>query len=119
MKSVLFVAYQSPAGSIWINETFRSAFGMYGEELEPVVLFMGEAVLAVRANCKPEQLGCLPLSITFKYIARYKTKVVAVNEDLERFAIAEDGIEPSWNVTRISESELPDFMHAFDKVVFF
>ncbi|CAK9330595.1 hypothetical protein [Thermoanaerobacter kivui] len=53
MKKVLFAVFNSPVGSIWINEAFRSAFGMYGEDLEPTVLFVNEAVLAVRTSCKP------------------------------------------------------------------
>ena len=119
MKKILFAVYNSPVGSIWINEAFRSAFGMYGEDLEPVVLFVNEAVLAVRRQCKPEIIGCLPLSITFKYLEKYNTQVYAVKEDLEKYSIKENEIEPHWNLKTIIKEELPEFVHSFDKVVFF
>lgn len=119
MKKVLFAVYTSPVGSIWINETFRSIFGMYGQDLEPSALLLNEAVLAVRKNCKPEICGVLPLSITFKYIEKYGTKVFALKEDLERYNIKENEIEPRWNLHLISKSELPEFIHSFDNVIFF
>ncbi|ERM91811.1 MULTISPECIES: DsrE family protein [Caldanaerobacter] len=119
MKKVLFAVYTSPVGSIWINEAFRSAFGMYGEDLEPAVLFVEEAVLAVRSSCKPELIGCLPLAMTFKYIEKYQTPVYAVKEDLDKFNIKEDEIAPQWNLKIVSKDELPEFVHSFDKVVIF
>jgi len=119
MKKILFAVYTSPAGSIWINETFRSIFGMYGQDIEPAALLLNEAVLAVHTNCKPEQCGVLPLSITFRYIEKYQTKVYAVKEDLERYDIKENEIEPHWNLHIISKSELADFIHSFDNVIFF
>lgn len=119
MKKVLFAVYNSPVGSIWINEAFRSAFGMYGEDLEPVVLFVNEAVLAIRKQCKPEIIGCLPISITFKYLKKYDTQVYAIKEDIGKYSITENDIEPDWNLKTISKEELPEFIHSFDKVVFF
>ncbi|MGB9666364.1 MAG: DsrE family protein [Candidatus Cryosericum sp.] len=119
MKKVLFVVYSSPAGSIWINEAFRSAFGMYGQDLEPAVLFKDEAVLAVHANCKPEGVGCLPLSITFKYIEKYQTQIYATAEDLAKYGVKDNEMEPHWNLTKTTEAELPALVHSFDTVIFF
>ncbi|BAL80524.1 DsrE family protein [Caldisericum exile] len=119
MKKILFAVYTSPAGSIWINETFRSIFGMYGQDIEPVALLLNEAVLAVHTNCKPELCGVLPLSITFRYIEKYGTKVYAVKEDLERFDIKENEIDTHWNLQILSKSDLPEFLHSFDNVIFF
>lgn len=119
MKKVLFLVYNSPVGSIWINEAFRSAFGMYGEDLEPAVMFVQDAVLAVRSTCKPEILGCLSLSILEKYLDRYQTPVYAIKEDLEYFNIKQEEINPMWKLQTISKSDLPNFLHSFDKVVIF
>ncbi len=58
-KKILFVVYQAPAGSIWVNEAFRTAFGMYGEDIEPSVLLMEEATVALSKKTKPECLGYL------------------------------------------------------------
>lgn len=119
MKKVLFAVYQSPVGSIWINEALRSAFGMYGEELEPAILLMEDAVLAVNKNTHPENLGCLPLSMSFRYLERYGTPVYVVKEDLEKRKIKEEDIEPAWKAKIISNEEISDFIHSFDRVIFF
>jgi len=56
-KMILFVVYQAPAGSIWVNERFRTALGMYGEDIEPAVLLVEEATVALSKKTKPECLG--------------------------------------------------------------
>ena len=86
-KKVLFVVYQAPVGAIWVNETFRSAFGMYGEDIEPAVLLMEAAVVALSTETCPERLGLLPIKIVQRYVKRYKTPVYAVQEDVERFRV--------------------------------
>ncbi|MGB9679997.1 MAG: DsrE family protein [Thermoanaerobacteraceae bacterium] len=119
MKKVLFAVYNSPVGSIWINEALRSAFGMYGEEIKPSVLFINDASLAVKKQCNPELIGCLPLSITFKYIEKYGTDVYAIKEDIKKYNINDEDVDPHWNLKIIEETNVPDFVHDFDKVIFF
>uniref|UniRef100_A0A7C3MGP1 Intracellular sulfur oxidation protein n=1 Tax=Dictyoglomus thermophilum TaxID=14 RepID=A0A7C3MGP1_DICTH len=119
MKKVLLVVYQSPGGSIWVNEALRSAFGMYGEDLEPSILLMEDAVVAVNQNTHPENLGCLSLSLSFKYLERYGTPVYVVKEDLESRKVKEEDLEPKWKVNIISKDNLSDFIHSFDRVIFF
>ncbi len=119
MKKVLFVVYQSPSGSIWVNEALRCAFGMYGEDLEPSILFMEDAVVAVNKNTHPEKLGCLSLSMSFKYLERYGTPIYVVKEDLEKRKIKEEDIEPTWKAQIITNDELSSFIHSFDRIIFF
>lgn len=116
MKKLLFVAYQSPVGSIWVNEAFRTAFGMYGEDLEPAVLLLDEACVAVSKNTKPEMLGLLPLSICHRYIKNYETEVYVVKEDLERFKVRD--LDENFSAKIIEKEDLPEFFHQFDHVVF-
>ncbi|AIY87329.1 MULTISPECIES: intracellular sulfur oxidation protein [unclassified Thermotoga] len=116
MKKLLFVAYQSPVGSVWVNEAFRTAFGMYGEDLEPSVLLIEEASVALSKNTKPEMLGLLPLSICHKYIKRYGTKVYAVKQHLEKFRVKE--LDENFGAEVIDEANLPEFLHSFDYVIF-
>ncbi len=89
MKKVLFVVYQAPVGAIWVNEAFRTAFGMYGEDIEPAVLLMDEAVTAIAERNAPERVGLLPVKIVKKYIDKYGTEVYAVEEDLEKYHVKE------------------------------
>jgi len=44
---------------------------MYAEDIEPAVLLVRDAVIALNKETKPEHLGLLPLNTTFKYIERY------------------------------------------------
>lgn len=116
MKKILFAAYQSPVGSIWVNEVFRSAFGMVAEDLEPSVLLLHEAVVGLSTDTKPELLGLFPLSMVQRYIARYGIGVYAVKDDIERFRVRE--IDPGYQAQLLSKSDLPDFLHRFDQVIF-
>ena len=67
-KKVLFVVYQAPVGAIWVNETFRSAFGMYGEDIAPAVLLMDAAVTTLSTDTSPESLGLLPVKMVQRYL---------------------------------------------------
>jgi tRNA 2-thiouridine synthesizing protein C len=116
MKKILFVSYQAPAGSIWVNEVFRTAFGMYGEDIEPSVLLFGEATVALSKKTQPECLGLLPISICFRFIKRYETTVYAVKEHMGKFKIKET--EESFGVQLIEEGALGSFFHGFDNVIF-
>jgi len=115
-KKLLFVVYQSPVGSIWVNEAFRTAFGMYGEDLEPAVLLMREAVVAVSKSCRPECLGLLPVSMVKRYLARYGTPVYVVKEDLEKFKVRE--LDEEYRPTLVSEEDLSKLFHEYDRVIF-
>ncbi|WP_041083073.1 intracellular sulfur oxidation protein [Thermotoga profunda] len=116
MKKLLFVVYQSPVGSIWVNEAFRTTFGMYGEDLEPAVLMIDEACVALSKKTKPESLGLLPLSICHRYIKSYGTPVYAVREDLEKFKVGE--LDENFQAEIISRNDLEEFLHKFDYVIF-
>ena len=115
MKKVLFISYLPAPGTIFVNETFRTAFGMYGEDIEPTVLLMEDSVISLNENYSPESLGLLPIKTVHRYIDRYETKVMAVKEDVE---IRKVKIGPEWNVELISKADLADFVHEFDLVIF-
>ncbi len=115
MKKVLFVSYLPAAGSIYVNETFRTAFGMYGEDIEPSILLMEESVVALNKNYAPEKIGLLPIKTVHRYIKRYGTKVYAVKEDVEKWKVE---IGDEWQVEMLPKEKLSDFVHDFDLVIF-
>jgi len=115
-KQVLFVVYQAPVGAIWVNETFRSAFGMYGEDIEPAVLLMDAAVIALSDDTCPEKLGLLPVKMVQRYVKRYETPVLAVKEDVERFHV--DNISEHFGVQMVAEDALSELFHSYDNVIF-
>lgn len=115
MKRILFVVYQPPVGTIWINEALRTTFGMYGEDIEPSVLFVGYAAISLNAQLDPQRVGPLPLKILFPYVKRFGTEIYAVREDVEQLSIPL--IEEQWNATMVSREELPKFVHGFDLTI--
>jgi len=115
-KKVLFVVYQAPVGAIWVNETFRSAFGMYADDVEPTVLLMDAAVIALSSNTCPESLGLLPVSTVQRYVRRYETEVLAVAEDVEQYQVTE--IADAFGVKMVPEASLCEMFHSYDNVIF-
>jgi tRNA 2-thiouridine synthesizing protein C len=115
-KKVLFVVYQAPVGAIWVNETFRSTFGMYGEDIEPAVLLMDAAVITLCENTCPESLGLLPVKMVRRYINRYETPVYAIKEDVEKFMVCD--IDPAFGTQMLDRASLSEFLHTFDSVIF-
>lgn len=115
-KKVLFVCYQSPVGAIWPNESFRTAFGMYGEDIEPAVMLLRHAVTVLSKDVSPESLGLLPIKIVQRFVKRYETPVFALKEDIERFNIRE--IDEEYGATLIDEKSLSEFFHQYDYVIF-
>ncbi|MCD6104901.1 MAG: intracellular sulfur oxidation protein [Thermosipho sp. (in: Bacteria)] len=115
-KKVLFVVYQSPVGSIWVNEGFRTAFGMYGEDIEPTVMLLDAASVALSKDTSPESLGLLPIKIVQRFIKRYETPVYVVKEDLEKYKVK--NIDENFCAKILSKEKLPDFFHEFDYVIF-
>jgi len=115
MKKILFMVYHAPVGTIWINEAVRTAFGMYGEDIEPSILFVGDATVTVKKGLDPTKVGLLPINIVFPYLKRCGTPVYAVKENIERLKIGE--IEEKWNLNLLSESEISEFVHGFDSTI--
>ncbi len=115
-KKVLFVVYQAPVGSIWTNEVYRTAFGMYGEDIEPAVLVMDEASIGLSQDTKPESLKLLPIKIVQRFIKKYETEVFGVQEHLEKFNVK--NIDEKFGMKTLKEEELSDFFHSYDLVIY-
>ncbi len=115
-KKILFVVYHSPVGTIWINEAFRTAMGMYGEDIEPTVLLIEEAVVAVSATLKPDIVGVLPCTLAQKQLKKYGTQIYALREDLERYRV--NAIDEGYAVETVPRSSLSKLFHEQNLVVF-
>jgi len=116
MKKVLFVVYQAPCGSVWVNEGFRTAFGMYAEDIEPELLLMDEAVVTLAKETEPKKLGLLSLKMVQRYIKKYEMKVYGVKEDLEKYKIRE--IDENYLAEIISKDKVKEITKEKDLVVF-
>jgi len=117
MKKVLFVIYQAPCGSIWVNEGFRSAFGMYGEDIEPEVLLIDQAVISVAQETEPKKLGLYSLKIVQRYIKRFETKVYVDKGSLEKYKITD--IDPDYQAELIDHEQMVELVHDKDLVIYF
>lgn len=116
MKKVLFVIYQAPAGSIWPNEGFRTAFGMYADDVEPEVLLIDQAAITLARETEPKKLGLLPIKMVQKYIEKYETKVLVEKESLQKFHVTD--LDEAYQAEVLSRAELHARLPQYDHVVF-
>ena len=116
MKKVLFVLYQSPIGTIWPNEGFRTAFGMYAGDIEPDVLLIDQAVVVVSAETEPSKVGLLPIKICQRYIKKYETKVWVEKESLEKFNVKL--MDQEYLAEVISRADVKAKLAEYDRVIF-
>ena len=116
MKKVLFVIYHAPCGTIWPNEGFRTAFGMYGEEIEPEVLFITQGVISLAKDTEPSKIGLFSLKMVQKYIHKYDTKVFAEKESLEKFKVHE--LDVNFHAEILSRGQIEVKLHSNDFVIF-
>ena len=116
MENILFVVYHSPCGSIWPNECFRTAFGMYGEDIEPEVLFIDQGVISLAKETEPKKIGLLSLKMVQKFLKRYDTKVYVEKESMDRYNIAE--LDENYMAEVIERDKISDLMHSKDCVIY-
>lgn len=116
MKKVLFVIYHAPCGTIWPNEGFRTAFGMYGEDIEPTVLFINQGVISLAKETEPAKIGLFSLKMVQRFINRYETSVLAEKESLEKFKVQE--LDENYQATVMTKEQLKDVVHSHDFVIF-
>jgi len=116
MKKILFVIYQAPVGTIWPNEGFRTAFGMYADEVEPEVLLIDQATITLARETEPQKLGLLSIKMVQKFIGKYDTKVLVERESLEKYQVSE--LDEGYQAEVLSRAELQARLGEFDHVVF-
>ncbi len=116
MKKVLFVIYQAPGGSIWPNEGFRTAFGMYADEVEPEVLLIDQAAITLAKETEPQKLGLLSIKMVQKYIGKYDTKVLVEKESVDKFHVTD--MDEAYQAEVLSRAELQARLPQYDHVVF-
>lgn len=116
MKKILFVVYHAPCGSIWPNEGFRTAFGMYGEDIEPEILFVEQGVVALAQETEPSKLGLLSLKMVQKYLDRFETKIYAEKESLDRYRVP--ALDDGYHAEVISQDQVADMIREKDFVIY-
>jgi len=116
MKKILFVIYQAPVGTIWTNEGFRTAFGMYADDVEPEVLLIDQAVTTIAHDTEPKRLGLLSIKMVQKYIGKYDTKVMVERESLEKYQVSD--LDEGFKAEVLTRAELKARLGNYDHVVF-
>ena len=116
MKKVLFVIYQSPVGTIWPNEGFRTAFGMYADEVEPEVLLIDQAAITLAAETEPKKLDLLSIKMVQKYIGKYESKVLVEKESLEKFKVK--ALDDAYQAEILSRADLHERLSIYDQIIF-
>ena len=116
MKKILIVIYQAPGGTIWPSEGLRLTFGMYGEDIEPEVLFIDQGVISLSKDTEPGKLGLFPLKMCQRYIKKYGTQVFAEKESLEQYRV--NDLDDEYQAQVLSRGELQEKIRKNDFVVF-
>ena len=116
MKKILFVMYQAPVGTIWPNEGFRTAFGMYADDVEPEVLLIDQADITLARETEPKKLGLLSIKMVQKYIGKYDTKVLVEKESLEKYQVSE--LDDGYQAEVLTQADLKARLGDYDHVVF-
>lgn len=116
MKKILIIIYQAPGGTIWPSEGLRLTFGMYGEEIDPEVIFIDQGVISLAKETEPAKLGLFPLKMTQRYIKRYETKVFAEKESLEKFKVGE--LDENYQAEVLPREEIREKIRRNDFVIF-
>ena len=116
MKKVLFVVYHSPCGTVWPNEGFRTAFGMYGAEIEPAVLFIEQGVISLAKDTEPSKAGLLSLKMVQRYLKKYATRVYVERESLERYQVG--ALDEDYRAEVLSREQIGRFVHDQDFVIY-
>jgi tRNA 2-thiouridine synthesizing protein C len=116
MKKIMIVIYQAPGGTIWPSEGLRLTFGMYGEDIEPEVLFIDQGVIALSKDTEPGKLGLFPLKMCQRYIKKYETQLFAEKESLEKYRVHE--LDEEFQAQVLSRGEIQEKIRQNDFVIF-
>ncbi len=92
MESILIICDKGPFGTNTTNEAIRlgSGFLGLGEDVDCKIVFMGDAVLFMKNNLKPEILGIDPIDDGLEMADLTDMSIVLIREDLEIRGLSED-----------------------------
>lgn len=116
MKKILVVIYQAPGGTLWPNEGLRLTFGMYGEDIDPEVLFIDKGVIALSKETEPAKLGLFPLKMCQRYVNKYDTKIYAEKESLEKFKVKE--LDENYHAEVLPRAQIKEMIRNNEFVIF-
>ena len=89
---------------------------MYGEDIEPEVLFIDQGVIAVGKETDPSKAGLLSLKMVQKYLKRYETKVLVEKGSLEKYKVGE--LDEGYEAEVITRDQIQDLIHEKDFVIY-
>ena len=119
MKSVLILCNQGPIGSNSTFEAIRLGTGFLelGEEIFCQIILYGDAVLSVRSNLKPKEIGGDSSDESFEMVDLSELQIFLVKEDIESRGMHENEIfDFEKPVKIISQNEIGELIEKFDTV---
>ncbi len=117
IRKILILFSKSPYGDVSIVEGIRLATGVTAADLESMVLFMDDGVLAVSANQKPDAIGILPISSSLEYLTANGIQIRVLRESLNSHGIPETKLQQLENMKVISLAEMAGLIPQFDAII--
>ncbi len=116
IRKILIIFDKSPYGDVSMVEGIRLATGVTAADIESVVLFIGDGVIAISAGQRPDAIGLLPIEGSIEYLTANGIQIRVLRESLISHGIPETNLQQLENMKVISLAEMAGLMHQFDAV---
>ena len=114
MKSILLIVNQAPVGTNITSEAIRAAAGylVLGEELECKLIYLGESIISLKKNLKPEKANVDSFDSIMEMADLAEVEIVIPEEHLKAYNLTEDdlieydyfNIKPLTEITAMTEN---------------
>lgn len=118
VKSVLIICDKSPFGTNSANEAIRISSGLIGlgAGVRSQVIFMGDAVMFMNKNLKPELIGMDNLAEGLEMADLTELPMVLVKEDMAERGLQKEDLINYSKIEIIRSEELPKIALEFDVI---
>ncbi len=117
IHKILVIFSKSPYGDIAIVEGIRLATGVTASDIESMVLFIDDGVLALTEGQQPAPIGLLPIGGSLEFLTTNEIQIRVLKESLIAHGIPETRIQQLKNLQIIDLAEMAKLLPQFDAVV--
>ncbi len=117
IHKILVIFSKSPYGDIAIVEGIRLATGVTAADIESMVLFIDDGVLAFTENQQPTSIGLLPIRGSLDYLTTNEIQIRVLKESLMAHGIPETRMQQLRNLQIIDLAEMAKLLPQFDAVI--
>jgi sulfur relay (sulfurtransferase) DsrF/TusC family protein len=116
IRKILVIFSKSPYGDVAIVEGVRLATGLTASDVESVVLFINDGVLALLDNQEPANIDLLPIGGSLEFLTSNGIQIRVLRDSLVAHNIAESRLQKLENLQIITLAEMAGMFPQFDAV---